>query len=72
MRPSNPFYARTPGLVEDAMARLAERTGRRYHLVDYAGHPEAERVIVVMGSGAETARRDRRAPVRARASGSGW
>jgi pyruvate-ferredoxin/flavodoxin oxidoreductase len=53
---SNPFYDRVPGLVEDAMAALAERTGRRYHLVEYTGHPEAERVIVVMGSGAETAR----------------
>ncbi|MGA2037403.1 MAG: pyruvate:ferredoxin (flavodoxin) oxidoreductase, partial [Acidimicrobiales bacterium] len=52
---ANPFYARTPKLVEDAMARLAERTGRRYHLVDYSGHPEAERVVIVMGSGAETA-----------------
>ena len=41
---SNPFYARTPALVEEAMANLAERTGRRYHLVDYTGHPEAERV----------------------------
>src|SRR6187200_1617751 len=50
----NPFYARVPGAVEDAMAALAERTGRRYHVVDYTGHPEAERVIVVMGSGAET------------------
>jgi pyruvate-ferredoxin/flavodoxin oxidoreductase len=49
-----PFYARTPGVVEDAMAQLAERTGRRYHVVDYAGHPEAERVVVVMGSAAET------------------
>ena len=37
------------------MARLAERTGRRYRLVDYNGHPEAERVIVLMGSGGETA-----------------
>jgi pyruvate-ferredoxin/flavodoxin oxidoreductase len=52
----NPFYARTPELVEQAMARLGERSGRRYHVVDYAGHPEADRVIVVMGSGAETAR----------------
>ena len=52
----NPFYARVPGAVEEAMAALAERTGRRYHLVDYAGHPEAERVVVVMGSGGETAR----------------
>ena len=51
-----PFYARTPGVVEDAMAQLAERTGRRYHVVDYAGHPEAERVVIVMGSAAETVR----------------
>ncbi|HVC42071.1 MAG TPA: pyruvate:ferredoxin (flavodoxin) oxidoreductase [Candidatus Saccharimonadales bacterium] len=52
----NPFYARTPGVVEDAMARLAARTGRRYHIVEYTGHPEAERVIVIMGSGGETVR----------------
>jgi pyruvate-ferredoxin/flavodoxin oxidoreductase len=52
----SPFYDRTPGVVEDAMAHLAERTGRRYHVVDYAGHPEAERVLVVMGSAAETVR----------------
>ena len=52
----NPFYARVPDVVEDAMARLAERTGRRYHVVDYTGHPEAERVLVVMGSGGETVR----------------
>ena len=52
----NPFYARVPDVVEDAMARLAERTGRRYHLVDYSGDPEAERVLVVMGSGGETVR----------------
>ena len=50
----NPFYARVPGAVEDAMAALAERTGRRYHVVDYTGHPEAENVIVVMGSAGET------------------
>jgi len=52
----NPFYARIPGIVEDAMAGLAERTGRRYHVVDYTGHPEADRVLVVMGSGGETIR----------------
>ncbi len=52
----NPFYARVPGAVEKAMAALAHRTGRVYHVVDYAGHPEAERVIVVMGSGGETVR----------------
>ena len=52
---ANPFYAAVPAAVEDAMAALAERTGRRYHTVQYTGHPEADRVIVVMGSGAETA-----------------
>jgi pyruvate-ferredoxin/flavodoxin oxidoreductase len=52
---ANPFYAAVPGAVEDAMAALAERTGRRYHTVQYTGHPEADRVVVVMGSGAETA-----------------
>jgi pyruvate-ferredoxin/flavodoxin oxidoreductase len=50
----NPFYAAVPDAVEDAMAGLADRTGRRYHIVEYAGHPEAERVIVVMGSAAQT------------------
>jgi pyruvate-ferredoxin/flavodoxin oxidoreductase len=52
----NPFYARVPGIVQDAMDRLAERTGRRYGLVDYTGHPDAERVLVLMGSGGETVR----------------
>jgi pyruvate-ferredoxin/flavodoxin oxidoreductase len=52
----NPFYARVPDVVEDAMARLRERTGRCLQLVEYSGHPEAERVLIVMGSGAETVR----------------
>ncbi|HSD81570.1 MAG TPA: pyruvate:ferredoxin (flavodoxin) oxidoreductase, partial [Solirubrobacteraceae bacterium] len=52
----NPFYARVPEVVQDAMDGLGARTGRRYRLVDYSGHPEAERVLVVMGSGGETAR----------------
>ena len=52
----NPFYARVPKVVDDAMARLGERTGRRLHVVDYSGHPDAERVLVVMGSGGETIR----------------
>jgi pyruvate-ferredoxin/flavodoxin oxidoreductase len=51
----NPFYARTPEVVQQAMDRLGDRTGRWYRLVDYHGHPEAERVLVVMGSGGETA-----------------
>ena len=50
----NPFYAAVPGAVQDAMDALAERTGRRYRTVDYTGHPQAERVIVVMGSAAQT------------------
>jgi pyruvate-ferredoxin/flavodoxin oxidoreductase len=52
----NPFYAATPAIVERAMQRLAVLTGRRYRLFDYFGHPEAERVVVLMGSGAEAAR----------------
>jgi pyruvate-ferredoxin/flavodoxin oxidoreductase len=52
----NPFYARVPEVVQSAMDRLAERTGRPYGLVEYSGDPEAERAVVVMGSGGETAR----------------
>ena len=51
----NSYYLACPGIVQKAMARLAELTGRQYHLFDYAGAPDAERVVVVMGSGAETA-----------------
>lgn len=61
----NPFYAKTPGIVQEAMDRLAELTGRRYRLFDYDRPAEAERVIVLMGSGAETAR-DTAAALRAR------
>jgi pyruvate-ferredoxin/flavodoxin oxidoreductase len=50
----NPFYAAVPDAVEDAMARLAGRTGRRYQAVEYSGHPEADRVVVVMGSAGQT------------------
>ncbi len=52
---ANPFHEACPKIVEDAMERFARRTGRRYRLFDYVGHPQAERVIVMMGSGAETA-----------------
>ena len=51
----NPFYAAAPGLVQEAMDRFAGITGRQYRLFDYSGHPQAERVIVIMGSGGETA-----------------
>ncbi len=49
----NPYYLDCPSVVRGAMERFSARTGRRYRLFDYAGHPEAERVIVVMGSAAE-------------------
>ncbi|MDT8305272.1 MAG: pyruvate:ferredoxin (flavodoxin) oxidoreductase [Anaerolineae bacterium] len=52
----NPYYLHCPGIVQDAMDQFASLTGRQYHLFDYEGAPDAERVIVVMGSGAETAR----------------
>ena len=52
----NPFYARLPAVVQDMMDGLADRTGRQYRLVQYAGDPDAERVIILMGSGTETAR----------------
>ena len=48
---ANPFYLALPDLVQEAMDKLAERTGRPYHLFDYVGHPQAERVLVLMGSG---------------------
>ena len=51
----NPFYDAVPAAVQAAMDTLGERTGRRYQLLEYHGHPEAERVVVLMGSGAQTA-----------------
>src|SRR5689334_2336599 len=51
---ANPFYDRCADIVTALMRTFAERTGRRYNLFDYEGDPQAERVIVIMGSGAET------------------
>jgi len=51
----NRFYENLPGIVQDVMDKFAAVTGRSYHLFDYHGHPEAERVVVAMGSGVETA-----------------
>jgi pyruvate-ferredoxin/flavodoxin oxidoreductase len=51
----NPFYRACPTIVEDTMAALSAHTGRRYGLFDYTGARDAERVVVLMGSGAETA-----------------
>jgi pyruvate-ferredoxin/flavodoxin oxidoreductase len=53
---ANPFYAHTPEIVERAMAKFATTTGRAYRLFEYDGPADAERVIVLMGSAAETAR----------------
>jgi len=50
-----PFHAAVPGIVQSVMNRFAAQTGRAYHLFDYYGAPDAERVIVIMGSGAEVA-----------------
>lgn len=53
----NPYYPRAEAAVLAAMTALGERCGRRYGLVEYSGHPDAERAIVIMGSGAQTAAR---------------
>jgi len=50
---ANPFYVETPAIVQKAMDKFAGLTGRQYHLFDYVGAPDADRVIVLMGSGAE-------------------
>ncbi|MBU0719194.1 MAG: pyruvate:ferredoxin (flavodoxin) oxidoreductase, partial [Planctomycetes bacterium] len=51
----NSIYRDCPGVVQETMDRFAEVVGRSYHLFDYIGAPDAERVIVMMGSGAEAA-----------------
>ncbi len=50
---ANPFYRAVPDIVQATMDRFARLVGRSYHLFDYEGAPDAERVIVIMGSGAE-------------------
>jgi pyruvate-ferredoxin/flavodoxin oxidoreductase len=51
----NPFYLKVPGIVQAAMDKFAALTGRQYRLFEYVGAPDAERVMVIMGSAAETA-----------------
>ncbi len=51
---SNPYYAKVGGIVQEAMDKYAKITGRQYHLVEYAGAKDAEQVVVIMGSGADT------------------
>src|SRR5215813_10924324 len=52
----NPYYLALPGILQEVMDQFAQRTGRRYRLFDYFGAADAERVVVLMGSGVETAR----------------
>ncbi len=51
---ANPYYLATPGIVAAVMEKVGKLTGRYYKLFDYVGAPDAERVIICMGSGAET------------------
>ncbi|RKX23949.1 MAG: pyruvate:ferredoxin (flavodoxin) oxidoreductase, partial [Candidatus Zixiibacteriota bacterium] len=51
----NKFYDATPGIVQEQMNKFAGIVGRQYKLFDYYGHPEAEQVVVIMGTGAEVA-----------------
>ena len=52
---ANPFYLKAPDIMQKQMDRFAKIVGRQYHLFDYVGAPDAERVIMLMGSGVETA-----------------
>ena len=51
----NPYYVATPAIAQEMMDKFAKVTGRHYNLFDYSGHPEAERVVIIMGSGGEVA-----------------
>ncbi len=51
----NPFYTNVPGIVQKTMNKFASIVGRQYQLFEYYGAPDAERVVVIMGSGAEAA-----------------
>jgi len=49
----NPFYTNLPEMVQEEMDKFAKLVGRQYNLVDYVGAPDAERIVVMMGSGCE-------------------
>ena len=51
---ANSYYNATPAIVQEMMDEVSALTGRKYHLFDYVGAKDAEQVIVIMGSGAET------------------
>ncbi|HNO92583.1 MAG TPA: pyruvate:ferredoxin (flavodoxin) oxidoreductase [Anaerolineales bacterium] len=50
---ANPYYAAVPAITQEMMDKFAKITGRHYNLFDYSGDPNAERVIIIMGSGGE-------------------
>jgi len=58
---ANPFHLSVPDAVQTAMDTLADLTGRAYRTIEYAGHPEAETAVVLMGSGGETVEETARA-----------
>lgn len=49
----NPYYEKVPAILQAQMDKFAKLTGRQYNLIDYVGHPQAERVVVMQGSGCE-------------------
>ena len=51
---ANPYYLKVPGIVDDYMKKVSDLTGRPYHLFDYVGDPQAEHIIISMGSSCET------------------
>ena len=51
----NPYYLAAPTIVQNAMDKFAGIAGRQYHLFDYVGAPDAERILIMMGSGADVA-----------------
>lgn len=50
---ANPFYNASAGIIADVMAQVSKKLGREYHLFDYHGDPEADKIIIIMGSGAD-------------------
>jgi len=53
---SNPYYLKLPEIVQETLDKFAEVTGRKYDLIDYYGDPQADRVLIAMGSSVETIR----------------
>jgi len=52
---ANKYYVTTPGIVAEMMKQVSDLTGRTYHLFDYVGAPDADRVVILMGSSCDVA-----------------